>query len=111
MKSRSSHSNSSSSSLLGQFSVGTDITEVNGPLVEVGYLSVNTDIVLGISSSGTIVFKGSFGGRDVAVKRMLQQFYDIAVHEVNLLQESDDQLNVIRYFDKETAGDFLYISL
>ena len=91
--------------------VSTDMTEVDGPLVKVGHLSVNTDIVLGMGGSGTMVFKGSFGGRDVAVKRMLKQFYDIASHEVNLLQESDDHPNVVRYFDKETAGDFLYIAL
>lgn len=58
-----------------------------------------------------MVYKGSFGGRDVAVKRMLQEFYDIASHEVGLLQESDDHPNVIRYFDKESAGEFLYIAL
>ncbi|KAL2046241.1 hypothetical protein N7G274_001688 [Stereocaulon virgatum] len=91
--------------------IGTDMTEVEGPLVKVGHLSVNTDVVLGMGGSGTMVFKGSFGGRDVAVKRMLKQFYDIAAHEVNLLQESDDHPNVVRYFDKETAGDFLYIAL
>ena len=91
--------------------IGTDMTEVDGPLVKVGHLSVNTDVVLGMGGSGTMVFKGSFGGRDVAVKRMLKQFYDIAAHEVNLLQESDDHPNVVRYFDKETAGDFLYIAL
>lgn len=91
--------------------VGTEMTELDGPLVKVGHLSVNTDIVLGMGGSGTMVFKGSFGGRDVAVKRMLKQFFDIAAHEVNLLQESDDHPNVVRYFDKETAGDFLYIAL
>ena len=89
----------------------TNMTDLSGPLVQVGRLKVYTDTVLGFGSHGTMVYKGSFDGRDVAVKRMLQEFYDIASHEVGLLQESDDHPNVIRYFDKESAGEFLYIAL
>ncbi|CAG8473926.1 7024_t:CDS:2 [Ambispora gerdemannii] len=60
---------------------------------------------------GTIVYKGTFEGRDVAVKRLLLDFYDIAHHEVSLLQESDDHSNVIRYYCKEQCDRFLYIAL
>jgi len=88
-----------------------DIADVSGPVIQIGHLKVQTDTVLGFGSHGTVVYKGSFGGRDVAVKRMLQEFYDIASHEVGLLQESDDHPNVIRYFDKESSGEFLYIAL
>lgn len=88
-----------------------EIATVTGPIINVGHLSVNTDMILGYGGHGTMVYKGTFGGRDVAVKRMLKEFYDIASHEVSLLQESDDHPNVIRYFDKETAGGFLYIAL
>lgn len=91
--------------------VATDMTEVAGPIINIGHLSVNLDTILGHGGHGTIVFKGSFGGRDVAVKRMLKEFYDVASHEVSLLQQHDDHPNVIRYFDKETAGSFLYIAL
>jgi serine/threonine-protein kinase/endoribonuclease IRE1 len=87
------------------------VADVSGPVTQIGHLRVNTDTILGFGSHGTVVYKGSFGGRDVAVKRMLQEFYDIASHEVGLLQESDDHPNVIRYYDKESAGDFLYIAL
>ncbi|KAK4696836.1 serine/threonine-protein kinase/endoribonuclease IRE1, partial [Lecanoromycetidae sp. Uapishka_2] len=89
----------------------TDLPEAIGPLIKIGHLSVNTDIILGYGGHGTMVYKGTFGGRDVAVKRMLKEFYEIASHEVNLLQESDDHPNVIRYYDKEVAGGFLYIAL
>lgn len=92
-------------------SAGTDTTEVAGPIINIGHLSVNLDAILGHGGHGTMVFKGSFGGRDVAVKRMLKEFYDVASHEVSLLQQHDDHPNVIRYFDKETAGSFLYIAL
>lgn len=92
--------------------VATDVNiNMTGPIINIGHLSVDTATILGHGGHGTMVFKGTFGGRDVAVKRMLKEFYDIASHEVSLLQESDDHPNVIRYFDKETAGDFLYIAL
>ena len=89
----------------------TDATEGTEPVISIGHLSVNLDVILGHGGHGTMVFKGSFGGRDVAVKRMLKEFYDVASHEVNLLQQHDDHPNVIRYFDKETSGSFLYIAL
>ncbi|CAG8458080.1 1394_t:CDS:2 [Funneliformis mosseae] len=70
-----------------------------------------SDIILGYGSHGTIVYKGTFEGRDVAIKRLLLDFYDVAHHEVSLLQESDDHPNVIRYFCKEQCDRFLYIAL
>ncbi|KAI9305971.1 kinase-like domain-containing protein, partial [Cunninghamella echinulata] len=65
----------------------------------------------GYGSHGTVVYKGTFDGRAVAVKRLLIDFYDIAVQEVKLLQESDDHPNVVRYFYKEETDRFLYIAL
>ncbi len=88
-----------------------EATELSAGTIQIGHLKVFTDTVLGHGSHGTVVYKGSFGSRDVAVKRMLSNFYDIAAHEVGLLQESDDHHNVIRYYDKEVTGDFLYIAL
>lgn len=70
-----------------------------------------SDDILGYGSYGTVVFKGSFQNRDVAIKRMLIDFYDVASHEINLLTESDDHPNVIRYFYSETRDKFLYIAL
>ena len=89
----------------------SDVTEISTGVIQIGHLKVFTDTILGHGSHGTVVYKGSFGSRDVAVKRMLSNFYDIAAHEVGLLQESDDHQNVIRYYDKEITGDFLYIAL
>ena len=95
----------------GPLSAGTEMNEGTGSTIEIGHLSVNLDSVLGYGGYGTIVFKGTFGGRDVAVKRMLKEYYDVASHEVSLLQQHDDHPNVIRYFDKEAGGSFLYIAL
>lgn len=74
---------------------------------------VISDKILGYGSHGTVVFEGSFENRPVAVKRMLLDFYDVANHEVRLLQESDDHPNVIRYFCSQSSESekFLYIAL
>ncbi|KAJ5239355.1 hypothetical protein N7468_003974 [Penicillium chermesinum] len=90
--------------------VSNEIMEMDG-VIRIGRLEVFTSNVLGHGSHGTVVYKGAFDGRDVAVKRMLMEFYDIASHEVSLLQESDDHHNVIRYFCREQAAGFLYIGL
>ncbi|KZV99075.1 kinase-like protein, partial [Exidia glandulosa HHB12029] len=65
----------------------------------------------GFGSHGTIVYQGAFQGRAVAVKRLLGDFVTLATREVQLLQESDDHPNVIRYFYKEQRDNFLYIAL
>ena len=57
------------------------------------------------------MYEGSLQGRAVAVRRLLQDFVTIAAREVEVLQESDDHPNVIRYFYKESKVDFLYIAL
>jgi serine/threonine-protein kinase/endoribonuclease IRE1 len=72
---------------------------------------VVSETVLGFGSHGTVVFEGSFQGRSVAVKRLLQDFVTLASREVSILQESDDHPNVIRYYYQETMGNFLYIAL
>jgi hypothetical protein len=59
-----------------------------------------TDEVLGYGSAGTIVFAGQWEGRDVAVKRMLKQFWELAERETSLLITADEHENVIRYFAK-----------
>ncbi|KAB5588723.1 Serine/Threonine-kinase/endoribonuclease Ire1 [Ceratobasidium theobromae] len=67
--------------------------------------------VLGYGSHGTVVYKGRFQGRSVAVKRLLHDFVTLASREVALLQESDDHPNVIRYYYEEHRENFLYIAL
>ncbi|POS87569.1 hypothetical protein EPUL_001650 [Erysiphe pulchra] len=80
-------------------------------LFQTGLLEVDTDKLLGTGSNGTMVFQGKFDGREVAVKRMLIQFFDIASQETKLLRESDDHPNVIRYFAQQQTAGFLYIAL
>ncbi|KAL7628492.1 bifunctional endoribonuclease/protein kinase ire1 [Parahypoxylon ruwenzoriense] len=91
--------------------INNDPEDVSGPIVKIGGIEVNQDEQLGMGSNGTIVFAGKFHGRDVAVKRMLTQFWDIATQETQLLLESDHHPNVIRYFAMSKNDSFLYIAL
>ncbi|EDQ89538.1 uncharacterized protein MONBRDRAFT_32345 [Monosiga brevicollis MX1] len=70
-----------------------------------------SDIILGRGSHGTIVSKGRFQSQDIAVKRVLKQYYDAAQLEVQILRNHDRHDNVIRYLCKEEDKDFLYIAL
>ncbi|KAI0146821.1 hypothetical protein GGR57DRAFT_282706 [Xylariaceae sp. FL1272] len=88
-----------------------DPEDVSGPIVKIGGIEVNQDCQLGMGSNGTVVFAGKFHGRDVAVKRMLTQFWDIATQETQLLLESDHHQNVIRYYAMSKNDSFLYIAL
>ncbi|KAJ1544763.1 bifunctional endoribonuclease/protein kinase ire1, partial [Nowakowskiella sp. JEL0078] len=78
--------------------------------IQLKNLRVSTS-VLGYGSHGTVVFKGTFEGRDVAIKRLLLDFYDVASREVTVLQESDDHPNVVRYYFRERTPRFMYIAL
>ncbi|PVH96520.1 kinase-like protein [Periconia macrospinosa] len=78
---------------------------------KIGKLTIDFDRVLGNGSGGTFVFEGKWNDRDVAVKRMLPQYFGLAEQEVKLLRESDQHSNVIRYFDDEKDENFLYIAV
>jgi serine/threonine protein kinase len=67
-------------------------------------------IYIGFGSHGTVVYKGGFEGRPVAVKRLLLDFYDVAETEVKLLRDSDHHPNVIRYYMKEQTDRFGIVS-
>ncbi|KAK0625422.1 hypothetical protein B0T17DRAFT_532774 [Bombardia bombarda] len=91
--------------------VPNGVEEVSGPILKMGSLEVNEEQQLGTGSNGTVVFAGKWDGRDVAVKRMLVQFNEIASQETKLLRESDDHPNVIRYYAQQQRAAFLYIAL
>lgn len=52
-----------------------------------------------------------FDSRDVAVKRILPECFSFADREVQLLRESDEHPNVIRYFCTEKDRQFQYIAI
>ncbi|XP_018094098.1 serine/threonine-protein kinase/endoribonuclease IRE1 isoform X1 [Xenopus laevis] len=79
--------------------------------VAVGKISFNPREVLGHGAEGTIVYRGHFDNRDVAVKRILPECFSFADREVQLLRESDEHPNVIRYFCTEKDRQFQYIAI
>uniref|UniRef100_A0A8C0GLA8 Serine/threonine-protein kinase/endoribonuclease IRE1 n=1 Tax=Chelonoidis abingdonii TaxID=106734 RepID=A0A8C0GLA8_CHEAB len=80
-------------------------------LVMVGKISFSPKDVLGHGAEGTIVYRGTFDNRDVAVKRILPECFSFADREVQLLRESDEHPNVIRYFCTEKDRQFQYIAI
>jgi len=81
------------------------------PLFDLDFTINDQDKLLGNGSGGTFVFEGKWNEREVAIKRMLPQYFGLAEQEVKLLQESDLHPNVIRYFDDEKDENFLYIAV
>ncbi|GCB80293.1 hypothetical protein scyTo_0016150 [Scyliorhinus torazame] len=79
-------------------------------IVRVGKILFNPKDVLGHGAEGTIVFKGKFDDRYIAVKRILPECFSFADREVQLLRESDEHPNVIRYFCTEKDRQFQYIA-
>jgi len=62
-------------------------------------------------SNGTIVLEGTYGGRRVAVKRLVRTHYDVAVKEIQNLVASDQHPNIVRFYGVECDSDFVYLSL
>ncbi|KAI1884104.1 hypothetical protein AGOR_G00222970 [Albula goreensis] len=80
-------------------------------LVTVGNIAFSTKDVLGHGAEGTIVYRGRFGNRPVAVKRVLPECFSFAEREVRLLYESDEHPNIVRYFCSEKDRQFQYIAI
>ena len=81
------------------------------PPSRIGKLEIFFKNVLGQGSHGTIVYKGRLENRDVAVKRLLREFTEVADKEIDLLIRSDEHSSVVRYFAKEFDGNFVYLAL
>ncbi|XP_054849076.1 serine/threonine-protein kinase/endoribonuclease IRE2 isoform X2 [Eublepharis macularius] len=77
----------------------------------VGKISFSPKDVVGHGAGGTCVFRGRFEGRQVAVKRLLPECVHLVDREVQLLCESDEHPNVVRYFCTEKDRQFHYIAL
>lgn len=67
--------------------------------------------ILGTGCEGTVVYRGTFDGREVAVKRVVSEFVKFAHREADLLRESDTHPHVIRYFCMESDSQFKYLAL
>ncbi|KAL0993143.1 hypothetical protein UPYG_G00103770 [Umbra pygmaea] len=106
----SNHSNLSVSEL-GSSANEHEDTDEDSNVVRVGKITFRPKNVLGHGAEGTIVYKGQFDNRAVAVKRILPECFSFADREVDLLRESDEHPNVIRYFCTERDRQFQYIAI
>jgi serine/threonine-protein kinase/endoribonuclease IRE1 len=93
----------------GPATLQTRVSDVANSL-ELSGLQVS-DKILGRGSGGTMVFEGKFGKIDVAIKRMLHSYVQVASQEVELLQQSDHHKSIIRYYHQVEDKDFLYIAV
>ncbi|XP_010493591.1 PREDICTED: serine/threonine-protein kinase/endoribonuclease IRE1b [Camelina sativa] len=86
---------------------------LNNSLAEgyrVGKLCVsNKEIAKG--SNGTVVLEGSYEGRLVAVKRLVQTHHEVAQKEILNLMASDKHPNIVRWYGVDQDEHFIYISL
>ncbi len=85
-----------------------------------GKMRLFTKQVLGRGSSGTIVFRGLWDKREVAIKRLLKDACEqkeetkneLSVDkEIDLLISSDHLPNIVRYYAKEEDDTFMYLAL
>ncbi|CAH2044320.1 unnamed protein product [Thlaspi arvense] len=87
---------------------GLDNSSLEG--YRVGKLFVsNKEIAKG--SNGTVVLEGSYEGRLVAVKRLVQTHHDVAQKEILNLMASDKHPNIVRWYAVDQDEHFIYISL
>lgn len=76
----------------------------------VGAITFNTNQVLGRGSS-SIVYRGLFGKREVAVKRVEKKNMKLIDKEISLLEKADRHVNIIRYLHAEEDPQYYYIAL
>ncbi|CAJ1930690.1 unnamed protein product [Sphenostylis stenocarpa] len=69
----------------------------------------NKEIAKG--SNGTVVLEGTYEGRTVAVKRLVQSHHDVAHKEIQNLIVSDRHPNIVRWYGVEYDHDFVYLAL
>ncbi|XP_048348584.1 serine/threonine-protein kinase/endoribonuclease IRE2 isoform X2 [Sphaerodactylus townsendi] len=105
--------NTSPSSAHGEFdhSVAPAAAAADPETLVVGKISFNLKDVVARGAGGTCVFRGHFDGRRVAVKRLLPENTHLVEREVQLLRESDEHPNVVRYFCTEKDRQFHYVAL
>ncbi len=80
-----------------------------------GSITYDKTDILGEGSYNTVVFRGMFGGMEVAVKVVKVSHQntvsEYSLKEVELLKQLDDHENVIRYYFAEQKKKTIYIAM
>ncbi|GJU04573.1 serine/threonine-protein kinase/endoribonuclease IRE1b-like protein [Tanacetum coccineum] len=69
---------------------------------KIGKLLVS-DKEIGKGSNGTIVLEGVYDARCVAVKHILKVYHDVALKEIQILIESDEHTNIVRWHGVDSS--------
>lgn len=77
----------------------------------VGKISFNRQSELGRGYGGTLVCRGRFEQRNVAVKILSKNYFKFFRREISILQNVDSHPNVVRYFCSEEDNTHYYIAL
>ena len=81
--------------------VETSMKDVKLNHIKIGKISFVDDEenVIGTGHAGTVVYRGKFESRDVAVKRLIRGHCETEMwNEVSLLVDSDSHESVVKYF-------------
>lgn len=73
-------------------------------------ITIYPNEIIGRGTS-SVVYRGQFGQRPVAVKRVDKENAKLIKSEINLLQKSDQDPNIIRYFSSEEDHKYTYLAL
>ena len=64
---------------------------------------------LGSGSHETIVYKGKYGQRSIAIKKVLKTYSATVEREISTMMKTDRHPNILRFYGKEVDENFLYI--
>ena len=65
--------------------------------------------ILGTGSNNTVVYKGKFGSRLIAIKRVTKSNLDTVEREIDTLMKVEGHPYILQYFAKEVDKEYFYI--
>ena len=89
----------------------TEPTERSDGSCKIDKIIYYPDKKLGSGCMGTMVFRGEFQKRSIAVKRLMKESWSAADKEAANLRGADDQENVLRYYATEQCSRYIYLAL
>lgn len=69
----------------------------------------NMNSELGTGSTGTIVYKGKLGDREIAIKRVVETYSSTIAKEISELLMNNNHPNILRYYAHEVDMNYFFI--